>query len=216
MRVKRHCLQYQHRSRYVGHKSLIYYYYSKLTSRKPTLYPTREPSARLTQKPTCKPTAVLDLLTETLEDRIETWQTSCKRNLFRRNKSLVSIARGMQYSHQQGIIFRDLKPQNVGFSPNGQVKIFDLGIARDVQQCLATNQKLGFAGTPRYMAPEVGNGEIYDRSADIYSFGILLWEICTLQKPFSKMRTLGGTRDKATSQQDQTGWSQGPHHRMLV
>jgi serine/threonine protein kinase len=128
----------------------------------------------------------------------------------------VSIARGMQYSHQQGIIFRDLKPQNVGFSPNGQVKIFDLGIARDVQQCLATNQKLGFAGTPRYMAPEVGNGEIYDRSADIYSFGILLWEICTLQKPFSKMRTLGGTRDKATSQQDQTGWSQGPHHRMLV
>jgi serine/threonine protein kinase len=142
---------------------------------------------------------LLDLLTETLEDRIETWQTSYNRNLFRRNKSLVSrvenaalgIARGMQYLHQQGIIFRDLKPQNVGFSPDGQVKIFDLGIARDVQQCLATNQKLGFAGTPRYMAPEVGNGEIYDLSADIYSFGILLWEICTLQKPFSKMRTLG-------------------------
>jgi serine/threonine protein kinase len=142
---------------------------------------------------------LLDLLTETLEDRIETWQTSYKRNLFRRDKTLVSrvdmaalgIARGMQYLHKQGIIFRDLKPQNVGFSPDGLVKIFDLGIARDVQQCLATNQKLGFAGTPRYMAPEVGNGEVYDLSADIYSFGILLWEICTLQRPFSKMSTLG-------------------------
>lgn len=142
---------------------------------------------------------LLDLLSETLEGRIEKWLASQKKGFFRGDKEIVSrvntsalgIACGMQYLHKKGIIFRDMKPQNIGFSPDGEVKIFDLGIAREVQQCRATNQKLGFAGTPRYMAPEVGRGELYDMSADVYSFGLVLWEISTLLRPFRKMSSLG-------------------------
>lgn len=52
------------------------------------------------------------------------------------------------------MIFRDLKPDNIGFDSNGTVKIFDFGVARDLEYVKQVGDRLGFTGTPRYMAPE--------------------------------------------------------------
>jgi len=113
------------------------------------------------------------------------------RELARVEEAALGVARAMEYIHRSGFVFRDLKPQNIGFdADNAQVKIFDFGIARELEVCRQTDMRLGFAGTPRYMAPEIGAGLEYDQSVDVYSFGIVLWEICTLSKPFPHMSTL--------------------------
>ena len=112
------------------------------------------------------------------------------RLLHRIESAAIGIARGMEYLHSKGIIYRDLKPQNIGFDLQGTVRIFDFGVAREMHQVLLQGERLGFTGTPRYMANEVGAGDMYDLSADVYSFGVLLWQICTLRLPFHKMNSL--------------------------
>lgn len=77
----------------------------------------------------------------------------------------------------------DLKPANVGFDARGTVRIFDLGLAREEHRYMGGRP----VGSPRYMAPEVAKCEPYGLSADVYSFGILLWEVCTLMKPYSEL-----------------------------
>lgn len=81
---------------------------------------------------------------------------------------------------------RDVKPGNVGFSCDGNVKLFDFGLARmHVRETDGEWRRLtGNTGTPRYMAPEVACHGDYDHSADVYSFALFLWTICTLDKPF--------------------------------
>jgi serine/threonine protein kinase len=123
----------------------------------------------------------------------------------------LGLARGLEYLHAHRIMYRDLKPSNVGFSASGTVKIFDFGLAREIldgEQRMTAN-----TGSLRYMAPEVNIGENYGVSADIYSYGILLWELCTLLIPFDGMTTVdhskyvvhGGARpkiDKVQGSQD--------------
>lgn len=97
----------------------------------------------------------------------------------------VDVCQGMEYLHRHKIIFRDLKPSNVGFTLEGTAKIFDFGLAREV---LDDGRRMtGNTGSLRYMAPEVNRREHYDESADVYSFGIMLWEMCTLKKAFKGM-----------------------------
>ena len=107
----------------------------------------------------------------------------------------LGISKALQHLHKHRIIYRDLKPQNVGFAPNGQVKLFDMGLARQVDHQDGSRRLTGAAGTARYMAPEVAGVFMsfdcnYGLSADVYSFAVLLWEICTLQKPFEKARSI--------------------------
>lgn len=148
---------------------------------------------------------LIDHLVETLDDRLYKWRASnnrCglklllvggkknykrKKELHRVEQAALGIAKGMEYMHSKGIIFRDLKPENVGFDKKGTAKIFDFGIARDMRAVEEAGTKLGFAGTPKYMANEIGDGKAYDISADVYSFGVLLWEICTLRNPFERI-----------------------------
>lgn len=123
----------------------------------------------------------------------------------------VGVARGLEYLHSHRIIFRDLKPSNIGFSSNGTCKIFDFGLAREI---LDTDVNLtANTGSLRYMAPEVNVGTLYGLSADIFSYGIMLWELCTLIVPFDGMTTMdhskyvvhGGARpkiDKVQGSQD--------------
>lgn len=97
----------------------------------------------------------------------------------------LDITNGMEYLHQHKIIFRDLKPSNIGFTLQGEAKIFDFGLAREIID--SDRRMTGNTGSLRYMAPEVNRREHYHLSADVYSFGILLWEMCSLQKPFVGM-----------------------------
>jgi len=95
----------------------------------------------------------------------------------------LGIVKGMMYLHHtQGIILRDLKPQNVGFTKEGTVRLFDFGMARKVADCHEDE----ICGSIRYMAPEVMTGEGYSFHSDVYSFGILLYELCSLTIPFEK------------------------------
>lgn len=146
---------------------------------------------------------VLDYLATTLVTVLEKWKQAEKgltrlqpkaktslKLLNRVESTALGIAKGMEYLHSKGIIFRDLKPQNIGFDLHGNVRIFDFGVAREMVQVRRQGEKLGFTGTPRYMANEVGAGEPYGLPADVYSFGILLWQICTLRQPFHRMNNL--------------------------
>ena len=73
-----------------------------------------------------------------------------------------------------------MKPTNIGFDKSGTITIFDFDIARELPLVVNSGKSLGFAGTPRFMANEVvGGAKLYNLSSDVYSFGILLLEICT-------------------------------------
>ena len=83
-----------------------------------------------------------------------------------------------------------MKPENIGFDIRGDVKMFDFGLATELPQCENhTDSTLydltGKTGSLRYMAPEVVNMKPYNAKADVYSFGILFWEMLSLKKPFS-------------------------------
>jgi serine/threonine-protein kinase len=92
------------------------------------------------------------------------------------------LARALEYIHQQGIIHRDVKPDNVHVTRKGQVKLMDFGIAKVGGLSIT---RAGYVlGTPFYMAPEQVQGTSLTPFADIYSFGILLFELLTGSKPF--------------------------------
>jgi len=102
--------------------------------------------------------------------------------------ALYDISRAMRYLHQHNIVFRDLKPDNVGFDIRGDAKVFDFGLAVEVKpqdQVGHDKYKLsGLTGTRRYMAPEVVLCREYGLSADVFSFAITAWETAALQVPF--------------------------------
>lgn len=100
---------------------------------------------------------------------------------------LIPVAQGLAYAHSQGIIHRDVKPSNILFSESGTVKIADFGISR-VLSDEETRERLtetgASLGTPEYMSPEVAMGKISDERSDIYSMGIVLYELITGHKVF--------------------------------
>ncbi len=94
------------------------------------------------------------------------------------------ICRGLQAAHEQGIIHRDIKPQNVLIDHKGEVKLLDFGIARMAAKEGMTQAGL-IVGTPHYMSPEQVQGKQLDPRSDVYSMGILMYEMLVGQKPFA-------------------------------
>jgi len=144
---------------------------------------------------------LLDKLDETLHDRIEMWKrpdSLCHQGPTSEQINVAhTISKAMCYLHSKKIMFRDLKPDNVGFDSNGVLKLFDFGFAIGLpeKKCHSRNgivepgKIFDRCGTPRYMSPENGLHKGYTLSADVYSFGILLWEICALAKPFASFKS---------------------------
>ena len=140
---------------------------------------------------------LLDRLTETLHGRIDTWKrTDCilEGPAVKQMEVAHSIADAMLYLHSKKIVFRDLKPDNVGFDSKGVLKLFDFGCATSLPEKDESNPAgllYDRCGTLRYMAPEVGLSLGYGTEADVYSFGILLWELCAWTKPHPSIASLG-------------------------
>jgi serine/threonine protein kinase len=94
------------------------------------------------------------------------------------------ICDGLDAAHRQGVIHRDLKTQNIIIHPNNHIKIIDFGLARTSHMEGMTATGL-IMGTPEYMAPEQVSGKKVDERADIYSLGIILYELFTGKVPFT-------------------------------
>jgi serine/threonine protein kinase len=154
---------------------------------------------------------IMDRLYDTLDKRIKQWNerySTCKGNFFgfgadkdalyqltvERLIVAYDLAAALAYIHQNKIIYRDIKQENIGFDVRGDVKIFDFGLAKSVKEELRAKDSMGrllhgYNLTPRtgsipYMAPHVAEGKPYDEKCDVFSFAILFWEILSLKKAF--------------------------------
>ncbi|HEX9161183.1 MAG TPA: protein kinase [Thermoanaerobaculia bacterium] len=101
------------------------------------------------------------------------------------------ICRGLQAAHEQGIIHRDIKPQNVLIDAKGEVKLMDFGIARMSEAAEAMTQAGLIVGTPHYMSPEQVQGKQLDPRSDVYSIGILIYEMLAGKRPFESPSLTG-------------------------
>jgi serine/threonine-protein kinase len=95
----------------------------------------------------------------------------------------VQMAEGLQEAHKKGIVHRDIKSGNIMVTDRCQVKIMDFGLARRTESTLLTKEGT-FMGTVAYMSPEQAKGEDVDCRTDIWSFGVVLYEMLTGQLPF--------------------------------
>lgn len=95
----------------------------------------------------------------------------------------VQILDALDYAHSQGVVHRDIKPDNIHILPDGRVKITDFGIARIMTDPAITTDGRVF-GTPSYMSPEQIAGRPVDERSDLFSLGVVLYEMLTGRKPF--------------------------------
>jgi serine/threonine-protein kinase len=99
----------------------------------------------------------------------------------------MDVAKGMAVAHQVGIVHRDLKPANVLINDEGVVKIVDFGVAAAQHQGDTQLTKTGYViGSPKYMAPEQILGKKVDERADIYSLGVIMYEMLTGTPPYHR------------------------------
>ncbi|HEY8590631.1 MAG TPA: protein kinase, partial [Naasia sp.] len=95
------------------------------------------------------------------------------------------ILTALEYSHRAGVVHRDIKPGNIMITRTGQVKVMDFGIARAVSDSSATvAQTTAILGTAAYFSPEQARGESVDARTDLYSTGLVLFEMLTGRQPF--------------------------------
>jgi len=93
------------------------------------------------------------------------------------------VCAGLDYAHSHGVVHRDVKPANIMIQANGTVKIMDFGIAKSSGMGMTTAGQV--LGTPNYMSPEQVKGRPLDGRSDLFSFGVILYEMVTGERPFT-------------------------------
>ena len=128
-----------------------------------------------------KPFIVMEYLPG--NDLRELLETNYPLTLLQKLEIALNVTQGLAFSHSRDIIHRDIKPANIRITDDGKVKIMDFGIARPGTSSLTSTGTL--IGTPYYMSPEQIQGRKVDKRSDIFSFGVLLYELLTYKKPFT-------------------------------
>lgn len=105
-------------------------------------------------------------------------------SLYARMTIFLKVLEALEYAHNQGVIHRDIKPHNILLDEQNTPYLMDFGLAKEVESDSFITQKGSVLGTPHYMSPEQARGEIVDVQSDIYSMGVVLYELLTGQKPF--------------------------------
>lgn len=97
---------------------------------------------------------------------------------------LSDIAHGLDYAHEKGVVHRDVKPGNVLFRKDGRAVLADFGIAKAMDGGTSSTMAGMSVGTPDYMSPEQARGEAVDGRSDLYSLGVMLYEMLTGKPPY--------------------------------
>jgi len=153
---------------------------------------------------------IMDRLYDTMEVRVRKWKQKdsrfksiCGNCMGGQQKSLelmtekvrvaLDLANALSFLHEKKIVYRDLKPENIGFDVRDDVKLFDFGLAKELIDSPSNKNEdgtynlTGFTGSVVFMAPEVALNKPYNLSADVYSFGILLWFMMAADFPYPNL-----------------------------
>lgn len=118
----------------------------------------------------------------------ETLKTYCRnKNILPLVKSveiMLKCAKALEYAHKQNVIHRDIKPSNILVTKDMEIQIADFSIAQIQQADITQTSVFGFAGSPKYMSPEQLNENKVDQRTDLFSLGIVMYELLTGQHPF--------------------------------
>jgi serine/threonine protein kinase len=106
-------------------------------------------------------------------------------------KILRQVASALSAVHQKNVLHRDLKPGNIMLRKNGSIALIDFGLAKRAKLEMAITDKGEIFGTPYYMSPEQGHGTAVDERSDIYSLGIVFFELLTGEKPYKGGTAMG-------------------------
>lgn len=140
---------------------------------------------------------LMDKLYGTLDERVDVWKKTHKGFMMKKEvkedffaeRVMVAhdLASALAFLHDNNIVYRDIKPENIGFDVRDDVKIFDFGLSVELKTSRDPNDTFklsGNTGSPRYMAPEVALSQPYNEKCDVFSFGLLISLILDLKRPF--------------------------------